>query len=132
MQSETPDFFLATPLLDPEIADILFGVDRAAEQAELRSMLADLESDVGSRLGSLLAQVTLLSGADARRACHPLKGNTSSFGLARCAAVMAQLEHGWDKTPVALRTALLEHARIWLNEGAHALRTRFPYLAAGN
>lgn len=132
MQSETPESFQATPLLDPEIADILFAVDRAAEQAELRSMLADLESDVGSRLGRLLAQVTLLSGADAKRACHPLKGNTSSFGLARCAAVMAHLEHGWDAIPVALRTALLEHARIWLAEGAQALRARFPYLAAGN
>jgi len=111
---------------------MLFDVARPAEQAELRSMLADLESDVGGRLGSLLAQVNLLSGPEAKRACHPLKGNTSSFGLARCAAVMAHLEHGWDGTPVALRTALLEHARLWLKEGAQALRTRFPYLAAAS
>jgi hypothetical protein len=89
-------------------------------------MLGELESDVGSRLGILRTQVAILSGPEAKRACHLLKGNTSSFGLARCAAVMAHLEHGWDETPVALRTTLLEHARLWLTEGAQPLRTRFP------
>lgn len=130
MNLPSPETFATTTLLDPEIADILFAVDGSAEQVELRSMLTELESDVGMRLASLLAQAATLSGQEAKRACHPLKGNTSSFGLARCAAVMAHLEHEWEATPVPVRTALLTHARGWLDEGVRALRARFPYLAA--
>ncbi len=109
---------------------MLFDVAGAAERAELKSMLDDLESDVSTRMASLIDRAGSLTGPEAKRVCHPLKGNTSSFGLARCAAVMAQLEHQWDATSVADRTHLLEHARQWLAEGAQAIRNRFPYLAA--
>ncbi|HEY0966348.1 MAG TPA: hypothetical protein VGD88_03065 [Opitutaceae bacterium] len=124
------DSFAATPLLDHEVSDILFAVETPAEQTELRSMLEELESDVGARLGDLVAQTATLSGLEAKRACHPLKGNTSSFGLARCAAVMAHLEHGWEATPVEQRALLLTHGRTWLTAGISALRARYPYLAA--
>ncbi len=122
--------FAAIPLLDHEVADILFAVESPVEQTELRSMLEELETDVGARLGDLVAQATTLSGLEAKRACHPLKGNTSSFGLARCAAVMAHLEHGWETTPVEQRAMLLTHGRTWLAAGIGALRARYPYLAA--
>jgi hypothetical protein len=127
----SPDFLLTTRLLDPEIADLLFVVDRTAEQAELRSMPADLESNVGSRREPAHPGNSQ-SGADVRRACHPLKGKTPSVGRARCAAVMAHLEHGWEATPIARRTALPEHARIWPNADAEACRPRFPSLGARN
>lgn len=125
-----PDSFTPISLLDHEIADVLFSVDSPAEQAELRSMLKELETDVGARLGEILAQSATLTALEAKRACHALKGNTSSFGLARCAAVMAHLEYGWEATPVAQRSQLLAQAQTWLAEGVLALRARHPYLTA--
>jgi len=118
------------PLLDPGLAEQVFHATEEHDRADLRSIVADFEREISSRLTALQGECAglRLTAADVQREVHGLRGVVANFGLARAAERLRSLEDDWTKLDQGGRMRLLLRAGSALQAGLAELRERYPYL----